>query len=111
MKDYITHTCITHLSLNEVSGDNFTPVTIEEGKSGAEGRGRYSPENSLSNNAPPTGLRMVDSYGIGWVLHRESNWTNVPLLKKSSKRRDSSRGFFSYAEVISPRKTLYMHVS
>jgi hypothetical protein len=28
-----------------------------------------------------------------------------PLLKKLSKSRDSSFGFFSYAEVISPRKT------
>lgn len=64
MKDYKMQAYNTHLSLNDVSGNNFTPVTIEEGKSSAEGRGRNSPENSLCDNASPTRLRLVDSYGV-----------------------------------------------
>lgn len=61
-KGSITDGCNTHLRLKEVSGDNFTPVSIKEGKSSAECRSRYSPENSLSNDTSPTGLCLVDSY-------------------------------------------------
>jgi hypothetical protein len=41
-------------------------------------------------------------------MHKSTNvggQRRAPLLKKPSKSRDSRFGFFSYAEVISPRKT------
>ena len=63
------HTRSTHLSLNEISRDDLTPVAIEEGKSGAKGRRRYSPQNSLSNDTSPARLCLVDSCEIEWVLH------------------------------------------
>lgn len=50
----------TYLSLEEVGGNNLAPVTIEEGKSGGESGSRDTPENSLSDDTPPTGLRLVD---------------------------------------------------
>jgi hypothetical protein len=32
---------------------------------------------------------------------------NTPLLKKSSNNNDSGRGFLLYADVMSPRNTLW----
>ena len=49
------------MSLEEVSGDNLAPVTIEEGKSSGESGGGDTPENSLSNDSPPAGLSLVNS--------------------------------------------------
>lgn len=49
-----------YLSLKKVSGDDFAPVTVEECQGSAEGRRRNTPENSLSNDTPPSGLGALD---------------------------------------------------
>lgn len=49
------------LSLEEVGGNHFTPVTIEEGKGSRESGGGNTPEASLSDDTPPSGLCFVNS--------------------------------------------------
>ena len=49
------------MSLEEVSGDNLAPVTIEEGKGSGESGGGDTPETSLGNDSPPAGLSLVNS--------------------------------------------------
>ena len=48
------------MSLEEVSGDNLAPVTIEEGKSSGESGGGDTPEDGLGDDATPAGLCLVD---------------------------------------------------
>ena len=48
------------LSLEDISGDDLAPVTVQEGKSCRESRGGNTPENGLSDDAPPAGLSLVD---------------------------------------------------
>ena len=50
----------THLSLDNISWDNFAPVAVEEGQSSAEGWSWNTPENSLGNDASPARLCVVD---------------------------------------------------
>jgi hypothetical protein len=50
----------TNLSLEKVSRHDLTPVAIEKGKSCAESRCGYTPEDSLSNDTPPAGLCFVN---------------------------------------------------
>lgn len=51
---------MTNLSLEDVGGNDLGPVAVKEGKSGAEGRGRDTPQDGLSNDAAPARLRLVD---------------------------------------------------
>ena len=51
----------SHLCLKQVGGNNSTAVPVEESESGAEGRGGDTPEDSLSDDAPPSWLCLVDS--------------------------------------------------
>jgi hypothetical protein len=50
-----------YLGLDEVGRNNLAPVAVEEGKSGAEGRGRDAPEDGLRDDTSPTRLGFVDS--------------------------------------------------
>lgn len=90
---------MTNLSLEDVGGDDLRPVAIKEGKSGAESRGRDTPQDGLSNDATPARLRLVDGCNgevrsmATFYIYR--NQYSIPLLKKSSKRRDSRLGVFS----------------
>ena len=71
----------THLGLEKVGGDDLAPVTIEEGKSGGERRGRDTPENSLGVDTPPTGLSLVD--GLVEEVIEEQRFEVVVLLVRS----------------------------
>lgn len=51
---------VVTLSLKNVGGDDLAPVTIQERESRRESRGWDTPENGLSDDAPPTGLCLVD---------------------------------------------------
>ena len=53
-------TKVITLSLEEVGRNNFTAVTVEEGKSSAESRSGNTPENGLSDHATPSGLSLCD---------------------------------------------------
>jgi hypothetical protein len=47
--------------LEQVGGNNSTAVPVEESESSAEGRSGDTPEDSLGDDAPPSGLCIVDS--------------------------------------------------
>lgn len=51
---------LTYLALDEVGGDDLAAVSIEECQSGAEGRRGDTPEDRLSDHAPPARLSLVD---------------------------------------------------
>lgn len=51
---------VAYLCLEDVRGDDLTPVAVEERQSSAEGRRRDTPEDGLSDDASPAGLRLVD---------------------------------------------------
>ena len=53
---------LVYLSLEEVSGDNFAPVTVEEGKGSRESGSGDTPEDGLSDHTSPARLCGVDSY-------------------------------------------------
>lgn len=55
---------VVTLTLEEVGRDNLAPVAIEEGQGRAERGSGNAPEDSLGNDAPPTGLCLVDSWKI-----------------------------------------------
>jgi hypothetical protein len=51
---------VVTLSLEEGSGETLGAVTVEEGESGGEGRGRDTPESTLGDDTAPSGLGLVD---------------------------------------------------
>ena len=53
-------TKVVTLSLEDISGDNLAPVTVQESKSRREGWGGDTPENGLSDDTPPAGLSFLD---------------------------------------------------
>ena len=69
------------MSLEEVSGDNLAPVTIEEGKSSGESGGGDTPENSLGNVSPPAGLSLVNSL-VEEVVEEQRLEARVLLVRR-----------------------------
>jgi len=57
-------TTLTYLGLDKVGGDDFAAVAVEEGEGGAKRRGRDTPEDSLSNDPPPSWLSCVNGYDV-----------------------------------------------
>jgi hypothetical protein len=55
-------TKVVALALDKVGWENVTPVTIKEGQGSGKGWDRDTPESSLSNNTPPSGLCLVNGY-------------------------------------------------
>jgi hypothetical protein len=53
---------VVALALNKVGWENFTPVTIKEGQGSGKGWDGDTPESSLSNDTPPSGLSLVNGY-------------------------------------------------
>ena len=51
---------MAHLCLNEIGGNNFAAVSVEERESGAERGERDTPDDALSNDTPPAGLCFVN---------------------------------------------------
>jgi hypothetical protein len=86
-------TKVIALPLNEIGWEKVTAVAVEEGKCCAECGEGYPPEGGLSR------------------LTKVSAFESLPLLKKPSNSRDSRFAFFSYADVMSPRKTDYSAIS
>ncbi len=50
-----------YLSLQEIGRDNLAAVSVEERERCAERRERDTPDDALSDDAPPTGLGLVHS--------------------------------------------------
>ena len=48
------------LGLEDVGGNDLAPVTIQEGESRRESRSGNTPENGLSDDAPPAWLCLRD---------------------------------------------------
>lgn len=70
-----------YLSLDEVGRDDFAPVTIEECQGGAERGGGDTPEDSLSDDAPPTGLSLVHSL-VEEVVEEQRLEARVLLVRR-----------------------------
>ena len=51
---------VVTLSLEDIGGDDLAPVSVQESKSCREGRSGDTPENGLSDDAPPAGLSLVN---------------------------------------------------
>ena len=51
---------VVTLSLEDIGGNDLTPVTVQEGKGRREGRSGDTPENGLSDDTPPAGLSLVN---------------------------------------------------
>ena len=49
------------LSLEDIGRDDLAPITVQESKSCREGGSGDTPEDGLSDDAPPAGLSFVDS--------------------------------------------------
>jgi len=64
---------VVTLSLEDIGRNDLAPVTVQEGKSCREGRGGNTPENGLSDDAPPTWLSLVDGYERG-VRSNLTHW-------------------------------------
>lgn len=48
------------LGLDEVGGNDLGPVAVEEGESGRVGGNGNTPDGSLGNDSPPSGLGLGD---------------------------------------------------
>jgi hypothetical protein len=55
---------VVTLCLEKVGGNNLAAIAVKEGESGAERRSRDTPEDSLGNDTPPSGLSFVDGCKI-----------------------------------------------
>jgi len=84
---------VVTLSLEDIGRNDLAPVTVQEGESCREGRGGNTPENCLSDDAPPTGLSLVDGYESGVRKGLLISIGGIPSTKKSSKRSDSRSRF------------------
>jgi hypothetical protein len=51
---------VVTLSLEDIGRNDLAPITIQEGKGRREGRSGDTPEDGLSDDAPPARLSFVD---------------------------------------------------
>jgi len=51
---------VVTLSLEDIGRNDLAPVTVQEGEGGRKCRSGDTPENGLSDDAPPAGLSLVD---------------------------------------------------
>ena len=86
-------TKVVTLSLEDVGGDDLAPVTVQEGKGCREGRSGDTPEDCLGDDAPPARLSLVDGWGKRVRKGPFADVEDKPLMKNSSKRRDSRSWF------------------
>ena len=75
------------MSLEEVSGDNLAPITIEEGKSSGESGGGDTPEDGLGDDATPAGLRLVDGL-VEEVVEEQRLESSGLLLSRSDVTKE-----------------------